>query len=395
MSDFGLEEYDSDGDGIDDAAAGDSDGDGVDDTFALDRDGDGTFETIGVDTDGDEMVDIVQIDTDGDGDAEVVRYDEDSDGSVDRTEYYSDDDPDLEATSADTDGDGVEDTFGRDSDGDDVLDTFAYDTDGDGEIDEEVSDTGSGEGVHGGEEDQYYQSQAVSGQCGPTSAAMILSEQLGEEIPYEEVVERAVEMGLMEENADGTYTGMLAQDMEALMETYGIEVDVEYGTMETLEGYLDEGTDVIVAIDSGEVWGDHDSSFADHYVVVTEIDYEEGTVTLNDPGQDDGASFTVPLEDFENAWGEGGNEMLVSADEAGDVAPEDAAFDLSDGTHDADSTAADSDAGMGADLGSSVGEDISAEDVDADIAGKALPETELGSTEKPAFAILSMLIRLG
>lgn len=380
MSDLGLEEYDSDGDGIDDAAAGDLDGDGIDETFALDRDGDGTFEVIGTDTSGDGMADVVQIDLDGDGIVDEAKYDEDYDGAIDRTEEYQDDDQDLEATSADTDGDGVEDTFASDTDGDDMLDTFAYDTDADGVIDEEhtVEDETEGAGgVHGESEDEWYQAQAVSGQCGPTSFAMILSEHTGETVPYTEVVDRAVEMGLLEELPDGSYTGMYAQGMEQLMESYGVETDVEYGDLESLEGYLTEGRDVIVAVDAGELWGTHDSSFADHYLVITEIDEEAGTVLLNDPGQPDGASYEVPLEDFVDAWGEGGNEMLVTVEtgDEGDLVAE-TTFEVEE----PDETEA------GTSLGEDVGTQIGEETDEGDLAEKG--------AEDAGFAILNVLVKL-
>ena len=383
MSDFGLDEYDSDGDGIDDAAAGDLDGDGVDETFALDRDGDGTFEVLGTDTSGDEIADVVQIDLDGDGVVDEAKYDEDYDGSIDRTEEYLDSDQDLEATSADTDGDGVEDTFASDTDGDDMLDTFAYDTDGDGEIDAEhtVDDETEGDGgVHGGEEDEWYQAQAVSGQCGPTSFAMILSEHTGETVPYTDVVDRAVEMGLLEELPDGSYTGMYAQGMEQLMESYGIETDVEYGDLESLEGYLDEGRDVIVAVDAGELWGTHDSSFADHYLVVTEINEEDGTALLNDPGQPDGASYEVPLDEFVDAWGEGGNEMLVTVETGDDHTASADTFEVPEEEPGAESEEG---AGVGASVGEEVGEEVGGED-----------SGDREAAEDVGFAILNVLVRL-
>lgn len=382
MSDLELTGYDTDGDGIDDHAAGDTDGDGVDETFALDRDGDGTFEVMGVDTSGDGVVDVAQIDLDGDGVVDEVKYDEDYDGAIDRTESYEDSDPDLEGSSADTDGDGVEDTFVSDTDGDDMMDTFAYDTDGDGEIDAEhtVDDETEGlGGAFGGDEAEYHQAQAVSGQCGPTSFAMILSEHSGETVPYTEVVDRAVEMGLLEELPDGTYTGMFAQGMEELMESYGIETDVEYGDLESLETYLDEGRDIIVAVDAGELWGTHDSSFADHYLVVTEIDEDAGTVLLNDPGQADGASYEVPLEDFVDAWGEGGNEMLVTVDAGpdgvdGDTDTDtdtDEAFAIDDADGDA----------TGSVLGGEVGAGV----------GSGGPGSEPGDA---GFAILNVLVQV-
>ena len=271
-------------------------------------------DTAEVDVDGDGNIDLIQVDLDGDGEIDQIHFDEDFDGSFDRIEHYED--GKMVGTEADTDSDGQIDTANADTDHDGVVDTFALDADGDGVYDEQWTGDGEGQGgVHGESEDEYYQAQAVSGECGPTSVAMILTEHTGEVVPYDEVVERAVELGLLEENADGTFSGMWAQGMEELMESYGVEVDVEYGDLPTLENYLEDGRDVIVAVDAGELWGTHDSDAADHYLVVTEIDEEAGIVTLNDPGQPDGASYEVPLDEFMDAWGDGGNEMIVTVDE--------------------------------------------------------------------------------
>jgi hypothetical protein len=375
MSDFGLEEMDTDGDGVADYAAGDTDGDGVTDTYALDEDQNGVWEAVAVDAGAgsDEAPEIVMLDTDQDGITDETAYDEDYDGDIDRTEY-TDADGNLTGSSADTDGDGIDDQVVEDTDGDGIMDTFSYDTDGDGVLDttDVASDPNVGDGgVHGGNEDEYYQAQAVSGQCGPTSAAMILSEHLGETVPYEDVVATAEEMGLMVENADGTYSGTWAQGMEQLMESYGVDVSIEYGDMEALEGYLDEGRDIIVAVDAYEIWGEGDAPIANHYLVVTEIDEESGIVTLNDPGQPDGASFEVPLEDFNDAWADGGNEMIVT-DEAGP--------DGVEGEELFTETSASEDDELGAGVGAEAGAAAGGEDSDSD--------------DSTGFAILKMLLRI-
>lgn len=296
--------YDADDNGVIDAADADFDGNGVVDGYLYDFNEDGQWD--GVDTDADE-----------DGYAETFEVDEDYNGTIDRIEHY-DATGDLVGSEVDTDSDGVIDQIATDSDGDGAMDTFEYDTDGDGEIDEvnEVDDPYEGQGgVYGETEDQYYQFQEVNGLCGPTSAAIIISEQLGEEVAFEDVSQTAVDLGLMYEMEDGTYNGTFAQGMVDIFDAYGVDTTVEYGDLSMLEGFLADGRDVMVALDASEIWGSgEDTPWANHYLVVTQVDEERGVVTLNDPGQAGGASFEVPLETFVDAWADGSNQMIVTED---------------------------------------------------------------------------------
>lgn len=337
VNDLDLDAEDTTGDGVVDYGEGDSDGNGMADIFANDFNQDGVW-------------DHVMVDADEDGVLEREEIDEDYDGLVDRIAHY-DADGFVVATEVDTDCDGVFDQMVEDTDGDGIMDTFSYDTDGDGQADEvnEVADpfVGLG-GVYGDAEPQYYQEQQLNGECGPTSAAMVISEQLGEFVPYQDVVDTTLELGLMNQLDDGSYDGSWSQNMVDVLAAYGVEAGVEHGDLAMLESYLADGRDVMVTIDSAETWGDRpDGATADHMVVVTQVDEVNGTVTLNDPGNPDGESMVVPLETFVNAWADDGNTMIVTAtagadEEPGtDVESDDTTFDIENlddlfGDHDGD-----------------------------------------------------------
>ncbi|MGK2879523.1 MAG: C39 family peptidase [Mycobacterium sp.] len=297
-----LEEIDSDDNGAVDFAVADLDGNGIEDAYFVDYNEDGGW-------------DARILDANEDGIDDSFEVDENYNGTLDRIEYF-DTTGGLIGSEADTDGDGVVDQIATDSDGDGILDRFEYDTDGDGEIDDvnEVADPlAGGGGVYGESEAQYWQYQEVNGLCGPTSAAIILSEQLGAEVPFTDVAQTAVDLGIIAEYDNGEFSGTFAHGMVDVFAEYGVEATVEYGDLPTLEGFLEEGRDVMVAVDAFEIWGGDDSVTSNHYLVVTEIDEQNGIVTLNDPGTPDGAAMEVPLETFVDAWADGSNEMIVTA----------------------------------------------------------------------------------
>ena len=75
-----------------------------------------------------------------------------------------------------------------------------------------------------------------------------------------------------------------------------------------------------VSIDADEIWiGDNDSIFApgeaaNHAVEVIGVDYtdpDNPVVILNDSGHPDGCGSMIPLEDFVDAWEDGGCQMVA------------------------------------------------------------------------------------
>ncbi|MEZ5250187.1 MAG: papain-like cysteine protease family protein [Ilumatobacteraceae bacterium] len=109
-----------------------------------------------------------------------------------------------------------------------------------------------------------------------------------------------------------------------LLEHWGVDAEVQTGNIDDLRAMLDQGTPIIIGLDSDDLYGLGDQPFADdfvagHAVVITGIDDEAGLVYINDPGFPDGAGVAVSIEDFEDAWIDGGNSMIV-ADVDGDAA---------------------------------------------------------------------------
>lgn len=177
-------------------------------------------------------------------------------------------------------------------------------------------------GYSAGDSDEYSDHwflQAENGTCVPASVAQIVAEYTGQDIQSEEAfVEMAQENGYF---LDGEINnGMSIYAAADLLEQNGIPATVETGTMDELSQALDEGHGVMLYVDSGEYWDPTQEARdeatgrdqgGDHCVVISEIDYEKGVVYLSDPGHPDGDRMEVPLDEFEQAWGDADNTMIV------------------------------------------------------------------------------------
>ncbi len=288
---------------------------------------DETFVDSSTDAEFDSMVSMtVDVDQDGYGETTVIDFE--GDGVADAIDVI-DANTGMEALTIDTDADGLMDTAVVDVEGDGVFDVGASDTDGDGVADE-TFDPATGEiiddpfalddpgndpndGVHGDPmtDIPYHQAQASSNDCLPTSVAMVLSEITGTDVPAGDVADLANELGLLGE------TGMSMEGGLTLLEHYGVDAEVQTGTMDELRTMLDSDVPVIIGLDSDDLYGTGDSPFADdlvagHAVVITGIDDEAGLVYINDPGFPDGAGVAIPIEEFEDAWKDADNSMIVA-----------------------------------------------------------------------------------
>lgn len=258
------------------------------------------------------MPEVFDTNGDGFGDAAVFDLDGDSFGDYEIGDLNGDGVIDYEA--ADLDGDGAADIYGFDYDQDGIVDEV-WDN---GVADLSTSTTTStvdddNPNVHGqpAADIDYHQVQPGAYDCAPTSVAMILSELTGQPVDAASVVDTAWDLGLMHEN------GMAPTEIEALMESYGVDAALEQGSMDDLRTALEDGRQVIIALDSDDLYGAGDAPFADdmvsgHAVVITGIDDETGMVYINDPGFPDGAGVAIPIEQFEDAWGDFDNQMIVT-----------------------------------------------------------------------------------
>jgi Peptidase_C39 like family len=162
--------------------------------------------------------------------------------------------------------------------------------------------------VHGdgSAEVQWGQIQTENGYCGPVSIAMVLSELTGVPRDETQMVQAALDRDMLV-GEPGAWIGMYVQDVATLLTEYGAPSHVETGTLDSLRTYLDHGRDIILFVDSSEVWqGIDDDGTAgdrqDHFLVITEIDDERGVATLNDPGIPNGVGREVSLTVIEDAW---------------------------------------------------------------------------------------------
>jgi len=158
------------------------------------------------------------------------------------------------------------------------------------------------------------------GTCAPTAVAMMLADVVG--VPVEssdDVVDRALALQLISRDpVSGEWSGMDAEQTAQLAESYGLDVSVRHGEIEDLEAYLAAGHAIIAGVDADEIWspGDDDlldnGAGQDHALVVTGIDMENQLVYLNDSGKPDGRGEVIPLSQFEDAWADSGNTMVVT-----------------------------------------------------------------------------------
>jgi len=148
--------------------------------------------------------------------------------------------------------------------------------------------------------------------CAIVSQQMILR-QFGIEVSEAQLVYEATSGGFL------TSEGSSPEDMGRLLEAYGIATHQAFG-LENLLNDLAAGHKVIVAVDSGELWGDDwflEDNRADHALVVNGLDFSNPAnpqAILNDPGHPNGAGMRVPLTQFLDAWSDS-DQFYIATDE--------------------------------------------------------------------------------
>lgn len=165
---------------------------------------------------------------------------------------------------------------------------------------------------------QYWEYQGDTQRCAIYAQKFAIEEALGREIDVEELVAIADENGWFDADLD---SGTVTLNMNKLLEYYGVEHEMSFGNdIDAIEQALNEGHNVIVSVDSGQIWYGEDNNIfspftaADHAVEVIGIDRtdpEHPMVILNDSGTPNGCGELVPLEVFVAAWGAGDSQMIV------------------------------------------------------------------------------------
>ena len=368
-------EADTNGDGLIDTAAleVDTDYDGYTDevTVGYDYDGDGIIddvvtESADAEPQNEEYTeeDVEEIDLDGDGVADGYRYLDDLDNNgeydtaVEKYDLNNDGIFDVAYMVSDTDGDGISDIYAEssfmDTDGDGIADTcvIGIDENLDGtfeavEVYEYDAETGEFEylpvdesefsfetvdpsadnfnpeesnpdEVVGDPEEamEHWECQGQTNRCALYSQLFVIEDITGQEIDIEEFADIAEENGWFTEEG-----GTSAYDINKMLDYYGIENEMSFNNdINDIEECLENGGHVIVALDSDEIWYDENSAFyspddaADHAVQVIGIDYSDPDnpmVILNDSGHEGGCGALVPLDEFVDAWEDGGCQMVA------------------------------------------------------------------------------------
>ena len=308
-------------------------------TQELDINGDGIVDGIlavqDLDLNGDGIIDATmwqqQLDTNGDGYIDTIQTDIPQDTNGDGIVDYQ-----YTTVEMDTNGDGIIDytTVAEDFDGDGLFDSVSewMDTNGDGQLEPMTMDeSGSvydynfdpaqsdSDSVIGdpAEAMEAWHPQESQNSCAVASQEFILETLTGKEFEESDLCD------LAEEN--GWYTpegGTLAYDTGNILEAMGMRVErSEFNTISDIEECLQNGGEVIVGVDSSELWEGPDHEMfgpgmqADHAVQVIGIDYSNPSqprVILNDSGVADGCGAMVPMDVFIDAW-QDSNCFMVEA----------------------------------------------------------------------------------
>lgn len=134
------------------------------------------------------------------------------------------------------------------------------------------------------------------------------------EFDEQQLLENAIHNGWQKQ--DGTALHNVGRHLEAK----GLIVTRRYkSSIEDIAQALDEGDNVIVAVDGGELLGNgveellEDTLIGpipDHIVVVLSLDAENKRVTIYDPNSSN-QEDTYPIEQFEDAWDDSKNYMVT------------------------------------------------------------------------------------
>lgn len=160
-------------------------------------------------------------------------------------------------------------------------------------------------------DDWFYQS--FDGSCLPAALAQIYSEYMGVQVGDEAFVQIANELGAWIVDSEGG-PGIAPGSAAEMLNAAGIPA--EYLTDQTindLAGYLSAPPHaVMVAVDADVYWSGEPADGINHAVLLTGIDPVNGVVYLSDTGTPDGNMIEVDIEAFLEAWGVGGNQLVVT-----------------------------------------------------------------------------------
>lgn len=181
----------------------------------------------------------------------------------------------------------------------------------------------------------YWEEQTES-DCGLMATRMVIGEITGSAPTEREIIDLAAKtpsdcdpgQPVYDESVDpsdgGVGHGTCTTDLLLLLKHYGIQADYTNDEtaskgglatgMDALAGYLGDGREAIVCVNSNTIWEtDGDKTGCGHLVTVAAIDYDNDAVYLGDSGGDDTKGEHVTTDVFESAWAAGDHELIVTA----------------------------------------------------------------------------------
>lgn len=279
---------------------------GLGEQFGLDTDGDGYVETMAVDLDGDGMAETLQMDTDHDGFVDTVATDVDHDGVVDPEELSLVGEVDLAGDPSLVDPAGY--VPGYNPGGSDVWDNF------------DPASGGNVIGDPGGQIDSWHVQEGGSS-CAVVSQEFVLETVTGQDFSEADLVAEATEHGWFTDEG-----GTSPDDMGKVLELHGVGVDRSNGNdLDSIEQVLADGRQVMVALDSDEIWYPDESAdglLTDHFmpgmdanhavqvIGVDRTDPDNPMVVLNDSGTPNGQGSMIPADVFLDAWSDSDHYMV-------------------------------------------------------------------------------------
>ena len=288
----------------------------------LDRDGDGRA---------DAWVQEQQIDFNADGIPEIVwsrvELDEDGDGEADARDIFF-------GYNLDMDGELDRFQVGHDYDHDGIVDEIEELIEAEPEVEPEDPefvvvpggvptyipfdpDNSDPDCVVGDPEEAIdsWHWQETNSSCAVAAQEFVLEILTGREFDESDLRDLAEEQGWYDPNG-----GTAVEDVGNILEHMGLHVERSEGnSIEDLERCLDKGGEVIVGVDSDELWnGSSDDRFgpgmdADHAIQVIGIDRtdpDQPMVIINDSGTNNGGGAMVPMDLFIEAWEDSGCFMV-------------------------------------------------------------------------------------
>jgi len=170
----------------------------------------------------------------------------------------------------------------------------------------------------------FWNEQTTPFTCAVVSQQSILN-QFGIDVSESQLVYDATSNGWL---TDG---GTSPEDMGSLLEYYGVETHTNMNaSISDVMTELSQGRKVIVAVDSGEMWGQEGFSDelkdmgmgADHALVITGVDVSDPNnpmVFVNDSGEPSGAGKAYPMDQFVDAWEDSGCRFVATNDAPADI----------------------------------------------------------------------------